>query len=288
MVRNIGSLNSRKILYEVVYQPKNQEGVAVIQAESYREALYICNALIMDGSIAYIRKQSRIFLIGDTHGDFRKLWNICLLEQTQPEDVIIILGDAGINTGNDNLDSEKKKYLSELPATLFCVYGNHEERPTNLPYYKEKKWRGGSVLFEDAYPNILFAKDGEIFDLNGNQTLVIGGAYSVDRMIRLMRGLPWWKDEQPSDEIKKYTEEHLEKCGWKVDVVLSHTAPLKYEPLEAFLPGIDQSTVDKTTEVWLDSIEDRLSYKHWFCGHYHVDMKKGPVHILFNKYKKLE
>ena len=39
----------------------------------------------------------------------------------------------------------------------------------------------------------------------------------------------------------------LEERNWQVDVVFSHTCPLKYEPVEVFLPGIDQSTVDKST-----------------------------------------
>ena len=47
--------------------------------------------------------------------------------------------------------------------------------------------------------------------------------------------------------------------GWKVDIVLTHTTPLKYEPVETFLPGIEQSNVDKSTEEWLDTIEDRLA-----------------------------
>ena len=47
---------------------------------------------------------------------------------------------------------------------------------------------------------------------------------------------------------------------WKVDVVLSHTTPLKYEPVEVFLPQIDQSQVDKSTEIWLDSIGYLLTF----------------------------
>ena len=45
-----------------------------------------------------------------------------------------------------------------------------------------------------------FAKDGEVFDFNGKQTIVTGGAYSVDRMYRLIHGYGWWPDEQPSEE----------------------------------------------------------------------------------------
>lgn len=86
----------------------------------------------------------------------------------------------------------------------------------------------------------MFAKDGEVFDLDGKQVIVMGGAYSIDKMFRLIYGYGWWEDEQPSEEIKKYVEAQLEKLGWKVDVVLSHTTPLKYEPGEVFLPGVDQ------------------------------------------------
>ena len=73
-------------------------------------------------------------------------------------------------------------------------------------------------------------------------------------------GLGWWLDEQPSEEIKHRVEENLKELRWDVDVVLTHTAPLKYEPREVFLPGINQGMVDKSTEQWLDSIEERLDY----------------------------
>lgn len=109
---------------------------------------------------------------------------------------------------------------------------------------------------EDDYPHILFAKDAELYELNGLFTFVVGGAYSVDKNYRLLHGMAWWPDEQPSDEIKHQVEEKLEGMDWEVDVVLTHTAPLKYEPTEVFLPMINQSTVDKSTEQWLDSIEE--------------------------------
>lgn len=36
------------------------------------------------------------------------------------------------------------------------------------------------------------------------------------------------------------------------------STPLKYEPVEVFMAEVDQSKVDKSTEEWLDGIEDRL------------------------------
>ena len=69
-------------------------------------------------------------------------------------------------------------------------------------------------------------------------------------------------------------------------VVLSHTVPLKYEPTEVFLEGLDQSKVDRTTEEWLDKIEDRLNYQKWYCGHYHTEKKVDKIEIMFENIKK--
>ena len=65
---------------------------------------------------------------------------------------------------------------------------------------------------------------------------------------------------------------------------LSHTAPFKYEPVEVFFKDFDQSKVDKTTEKWLDSIEDKLTYKKWYLGHYHTDKKIDKIQIMFETY----
>ena len=59
----------------------------------------------------------------------------------------------------------------------------------------------------------------------------------------------------------------------------SHTCPRKYEPVEHFMPGIDQSKVDKSTENWLDTIEDRLDYKEWYCGHWQDVYKRQCIYI---------
>lgn len=141
------------------------------------------------------------------------------------------------------------------------------------------EWR--KSMFEEAYPNILFAKDGEIYDIAGMKTIVIGGAYSVDKFYRLSKGYNWFEDEQPSDEIKAYVEKQLSNNDWNVDVVLSHTVPYDYRPVDLFLSMIDQSTVDESTELWLGEIEKKLDYKWWYAGHYHTSRVRDKVQIMF-------
>ena len=207
--------------------------------------------------------------------------------QTSRDDILIILGDAGINFHAGALDILRKEYLAKLPITLLCIHGNHERRPESLPYYDEQEWHGGNVYAEERYPNILFAKDGEVYDLNGRKAIAIGGAYSIDKARRI-EGQSWWADEQPSPAIKARVEKALDLLNWQIDIVLSHTTPLKYEPVEVFFPGIDQSKVDKSIEEWLGSIEDRLEYRKWYCGHYHTEKKIDRLQIMFNDFTALE
>ena len=40
-----------------------------------------------------------------------------------------------------------------------------------------------------------------------------------------------------------------------------------------FLPFVDQTAVDKTTEEFLDKLEAVKNYNQWYFGHYHIDKK---------------
>lgn len=91
----------------------------------------------------------------------------------------------------------------------------------------------------------------------------------------------WFENEQPSEETKSYVEQQLQNRENKIDIVLSHTCPVKYEPTEVFIQGLDQSTVDKSTEEWLGEIEEKLDYKRWYCGHYHTVKKIDKMQFMF-------
>ena len=223
-----------------------------------------------------------IYITGDTHGDYDDVFEFCYKHKTSNDDIMIILGDAGINYYLDDRDYILKNSLLQLPITLFCIHGNHEERPENISSYKTKEFHNGIVYYEEEYPNILFAKDGEIYDFNDKKTLVIGGAYSVDKNYRIIMGYKWYPSEQPNEEIKDRIKNVLKKHNNKVDVILSHTCPFKYMPYEVFINGVDQSKVDKTTEEFLDEIENSTDYKKWYCGYYHTDKVIDKLRFMMN------
>ena len=228
-----------------------------------------------------------IYLTGDTHGDFRRVAAFCDKAGTTKDDILIVLGDAGLNFQGNPRDKHLKQAVSELPVTLFCIHGNHEKRPESIGTYKETAWHGCKAYVEPEFPSLIFAKDGEIYDFDGKRCIVIGGAYSVDKPIRLLNHFGWWPDEQPSEEIKRHVEAQLDAVGWKVDIVFSHTCPSKYVPTEVFLPGVDQSGVDNSTEIWLNGIEDKLTYSRWYCGHWHTEKTIDKLRFMFNDFIEL-
>jgi 3-oxoacid CoA-transferase subunit A len=198
--------------------------------------------------------------------------------------MLIILGDAGINYYLNNKDEELKNILELYKIKLFCIQGNHEERPENISSYHEVEMFGGKVYIEDNHPNLIFAKNGELYNIDEKSILVVGGAYSVDKDYRLRKGYQWFKDEQLNNKerdiiLKKYKGKHI-------DIVLSHTCPLKYEPTEMFLKGIDQSKVDNTMEKFLDQLEESIEYNKWYCGHWHIEKKISKIEFMFGRIKK--
>lgn len=105
------------------------------------------------------------YITGDCHGDFKKITFFCEHHKTAVDDVMIVLGDFGVNHWLGKTDKKNKELLAQMPLTFFAVHGNHEARPYEIEGYIEKEWCGGIVYMEPKYPNILFAKDGEIYTL---------------------------------------------------------------------------------------------------------------------------
>jgi 3-oxoacid CoA-transferase subunit A len=206
---------------------------------------------------------------GDTHAQCARFDNIDRSQYPPEETAIIILGDGGNNYYLDERDERLKRTLSRLGYTFYYVRGNHEARPSDLGtmtlVYDEDVQ--GMVYMEPIFPRLLYFIDGETYHINGKRTIVIGGAYSVDKEYRLMRGWQWFHNEQLDEEERDKIFNKLNEIVY--DLVLSHTCPLSWEPRELFLSMIDQSKVDKSMEIWLDEVEKKIDYNFWLFGHFH-------------------
>lgn len=97
-----------------------------------------------------------IYITGDTHRNFKRVRDFCEKNNTSKEDILIILGDVGINYYLDESDLLLKEELQELPITLFCIRGNHEARPENINTYITSSFWDGEVYIEPNFPNLKY------------------------------------------------------------------------------------------------------------------------------------
>lgn len=226
-------------------------------------------------------KPFNVYIMGDIHGDWKIIRDFYKRNQKlldNQNNALILLGDAGLNYFFSARDEKAKKQLGKFPFTYFIIRGNHEERPSTCSIKNPEKWTledfwGGKTYVEKEYPYIKYAEDKPSIyniptDLTTYKTLVLPGAYSVDKDYRLKMGYSWFEGEQLTEEEKKYGKE-LIKDNPAFDLILSHTCPKRFEPTDLFLPFIDQTKVDKNMEIYLDEIESVVEYSAWIWGHFH-------------------
>ena len=232
-------------------------------------------------------------ITGDTHG--KTAQRLAYIKEMMPEykpeeTAVIILGDVGFNYYKNKKDWKAKHQASEFGYTLYCLRGNHEDRFSNSKteiIIKHDPEVSGMIMYEDEFPNIKYFLDWvNSYIIMGKHVLTIPGAYSVDKWYRLQNDWMWFPDEQLTAEEMADAEEEF-KYG-EFDLVLSHTCPYDWMPTDLFLNCVDQSTVDKSMELWLNKFKDMIDWGLWCFAHYHVDRIERPhVEIFYNEVENL-
>lgn len=223
-------------------------------------------------------KISEIYITGDTHGAVAsRVGQLLYNNNVIPEETaLIILGDAGLNYYSGKKDRKHKAEVEEKGVYVYCVRGNHEARPGEKlgMHLINDEFVGGAVWIEDEFPHIRYFTEWGIYNIEGMHTLVIGGAYSVDKYYRIAQGFKWFENEQ-------LTDFEMDSCYRNTkdrhfDLVLAHTCPKSWQPTDLFLGVVDQSTVDDTMEKWLDKLMANIDWDLYLFGHYHADRVELP------------
>ena len=94
----------------------------------------------------------------------------------------------------------------------------------------------------------------------------------------------WWPQELPDERDFDTARARLDEVGWKVDCVITHTCATRMlSPTLYPDPGWERPDVDRLTG-FLDELEDRLDYKHWYYGHFHRDGNPDERHtVLYDR-----
>lgn len=215
-----------------------------------------------------MKEEEKMLLItADPHGDIRELvWKI--IEQHKLSHVdLLVCGDFGVGFGRpgsfNHLYNRIEKKLEKYDLTIYTIRGNHD----NPEYFDGKH----------NFDRLKFLEDYKTVEINGLKILPIGGAVSKDQAERISWNAKmekygsskrcWWPDEK----VKELDEEEFKLLPTKVDLIISHSAPISFLPVYS-------RTEDISLEVWndivkernyLEKIKDNIWFKYWFFGHYH-------------------
>lgn len=242
-----------------------------------------------------------IYITGDCHGDFSKFSTKNFPEQKNltKSDYVIICGDFG-GMWQRKLTKEEDywlEWLNDKPFTTLVVDGNHEnfDRLYNVP---RVELFGGQVGF--IRPGILHLLRGEVYNIDGVRVFTFGGASSHDisdgildyndpawrekalklehtgRQMYRVRGLTWWDEELPSILEEENAWANLAKCDNEVDLVITHCAPTSIQGMLGF------NNEDYLNE-FLEDVYSKVTFKHWFFGHYHTEEDFGKFTCLYQK-----
>lgn len=246
----------------------------------------------------------KIVITGDCHGDFhrfanRSIRNLCGGEYPSHS---IILGDFGL-IWDTNPDNPQEKYwikwLNDKPWVTLAVLGNHcnYERIYQLPLVD--LYGGKAYKISDK---IYMLQHGHVFTIEGKTFFNFGGAVSIDKAQRQYR-ISWWEEENPTQSDFMRGNENLQKVGYVVDYVITHTCP--QEAIDTFQHALPFGHLDPEEDGYYELkkndpavrflseyVKSGLKFKSWYCGHFHINrsvlVEDRAYHVLYQHLHRID
>ena len=208
-----------------------------------------------------------IFITGDTHGDPARFQSPDWTDRDRgwcEQDFLIICGDFGYLFADSSRENLFLDWLEEeKPYQILFVDGNHENFHA-IEKYPVECWNGGKV--HRIRNNIRHLMRGQMFMLDGKSIFTMGGAYSIDRYMRV-KNRSYWEEELPNNAEYREAAQNLQQNGNRADIIITHTAPREIIRRMGYYPDAH----DMELTGFLEWIQYECIFGHWYFGHWHID-----------------
>ena len=190
-----------------------------------------------------------IWLLSDLHGklDFAG-WQSFTARQEQ-DDILILLGDVGLQEAQRENNRQFTETILSSKKPIWIVDGNHENFEW-LNTFPEEDWNGGKV--HRLAENVLHLQAGYVYNLDGCCCFVFGGTAAT-----------------VSDAELERAYDNLKKQGCQVDYILTHDY---YK-----IPPQNRKNAFEDLLAFLD---EKVTFKRWYCGHHHLNKVLDEKHSL--------
>ncbi|MBK5275554.1 MAG: metallophosphoesterase [Desulfuromonadales bacterium] len=248
-----------------------------------------------------------IYVTGDLHGGESSYHvSSAQFKPAKRGDIVICCGDFGgvwfhdYHSNNKNSRSENAYLEMTLRQRVLwlTVDGNHE----NFARLFGGEFPIVEIFGGKAYKireNVYYLKRGEVFTIEGHTFFAFGGANShdrfggkvpslawgrgYDRIPARTEGKDWWPEEIPSEDDFDNACQNLDRVGWMVDYVITHTCPESQR--HHFLAN---SRIPDPTETMLQKLYEKLNFKSWHFGHFHLNKQIDKFNCHYNEVVSLE
>ena len=223
--------------------------------------------------------ERQVYVIGDIHGDFNileaRFGDVRSSFNVEKKDVLFVAGDAGFVNSYENAESKQKRIqnLNSLPFIIIVVLGNHENYDIIESFDEVSIFDGKCYKEKDV--DVYYAKNGQIFNIDGYKYFTFNGGLSIDKEQRLQMqekyGIKFWWDQEIKEE--DFNEAYMKYFSYRLDYVITHDVPTTiFNKLTQFIPGRFK---DQTCPLqpFLEKLYILKKYKHWYAGHYHPSYK---------------
>lgn len=254
-----------------------------------------------------------IFVTGDLHGDFSRIFNNRIINKLTCDDILILLGDVGLIF--DSKATIREKFLIErlkrIPCTLAFISGNHDNEE-RLDQYPVSDWCGGKAHIiskkkNDGSQAIVHMMRGQVYNIRGKRIWAFGGAKAHENAVILdknapdylaekkrledsnifyrVKGIDYWDRCTASLDEMNDGIMNLDKVDYRVDYILTHCAP---SDIQTEIYGGDTSWTNNQTD-YLQKVVDNTNFSKWLFGHYHCncEYKNGLFQCVYDDVYKL-
>ncbi len=223
-----------------------------------------------------------VYVTGDMHGDMERLYDK-EFRKLKKGDTLLICGDFGYIFDGNNLEKKFIKFFATRKFVTAFVDGTHD----NLEKINRSRvtvWKGGKV--HRIKGNLLHLMRGQIFNIEGNTYFTFGGGESLDKDMRVEKGL-WWREEEPSPAEMAEGAKRLDEENCKVDYIITHEPPSLVKSAMLLRKG-NADQVNKLNG-YFEELCRSVSFKNWFFGSLHEDKRITERHTcVFEKLIKIE
>lgn len=256
-----------------------------------------------------------IYITGDMHGNFKRISRksrFRRLAQPTEKDYVIVCGDLGLLWQEDEELLYNLEIMSRYPFTLLWVQGNHENYDM-IEKYPLEYWNGkGGKVRHIVRDKVILLERGQIFQIEGRSFFTFGGASSHDVQGGILdpqsptfyeekkaafrtdlsfriKNISWWEQELPTEAELQEARRNLKRANWQVDYVISHCPSTRMIKEICARYGLHNSYKTDVLTDFFDELEDKLTFKAWYFGHMHGEVKVDDRHyLMYENFEMIE